>query len=181
MLLKRAHINKVKVIRKYMSSTLTEIFTSQKTLGQCTVQIFAKSWNKWGKKPKVRASTLPLVWNSRKRAWKSAGVIQMFSNQSNVTLSFSGNENYNAPLISQGLEEYSRDLGVKRNTVRYSGKRKIACRVKSLTGKRDSQKTLVRNAVLGKKTLFGIGMTEVRDQERFDGIRYLSVSLWYHI
>lgn len=37
MLLKRAHINKVKVIRKYMSSTLTEIFTSQKTLGQCTV------------------------------------------------------------------------------------------------------------------------------------------------
>ena len=29
---------------------------------------------------------------------------------------------------------------VKRNTVRYSGKRKIACRVKSLTGKRDSQK-----------------------------------------
>lgn len=64
----------------------------------------------------------------------------MFSNQSNVTLSFSGNENYNAPLISQGLEEYSRDLGVKRNTVRYSGKRKIACRVKSLTGKRDSQK-----------------------------------------
>ena len=85
----------------------------------------------------------------------------MFSNQSNVTLSFSGNENYNAPLISQGLEEYSRDLGVKRNTVRYSGKRKIACRVKSLTGKRDSQKTLVRNAVLGKKTLFGIGMTEV--------------------
>ena len=140
MLLKRAHINKVKVIRKYMSSTLTEIFTSQKTLGQCTVQIFAKSWNKWGKKPKVRASTLPLVWNSRKRAWKSAGVIQMFSNQSNVTLSFSGNENYNAPLISQGLEEYSRDLGVKRNTVRDSEKRKIACRVKSLTGKRDSQK-----------------------------------------
>ena len=45
MLLKRAHINKVKVIRKYMSSTLTEIFTSQKSLGQCTVQIFAKSLN----------------------------------------------------------------------------------------------------------------------------------------
>ena len=72
-----AHINKVKVIRKYMSSTLTEIFTSQKTLGQCTVQIFAKSLNKWRKKPTVRASTLPLVWNSRKRTWKSAGVIQM--------------------------------------------------------------------------------------------------------
>ena len=72
-----AHINKVKVIRKYMSSTLTEIFTSQKTLGQCTVQIFAKSLNKWRKKPKVRASTLPLVWNSRKRTWKSAGIIQM--------------------------------------------------------------------------------------------------------
>ena len=45
MLLKRAHINKVKVIRKYLSSTLTEIFTSQKTLSQCTVQIFAKSLN----------------------------------------------------------------------------------------------------------------------------------------
>ena len=133
MLLKRAHINKVKVIRKYMSSNLTEIFTLQKTLGQCTVQIFAKSLNKWRKKPKVRASTLPLVWNSRKRVWKSAGVIQMFSNQSNVTLSFSRNEIYNAPLISQGL-------GFERNTVRDSGKRKIACRVKRLTGKRDSQK-----------------------------------------
>ena len=49
----------------------------------------------------------------------------MFSNQSNVTLSFSGNENYNAPLISQGLEGYSRDLGFDRNTVQDSGKRKI--------------------------------------------------------
>ena len=46
MLLKRDYINKVKVIRKYMSSTLTEIFTSQKTLGQCTDQIFTKSSNK---------------------------------------------------------------------------------------------------------------------------------------
>ena len=51
MLLKRAHINKVKVIRKYLSSTLTEIFTSQKTLGQCTVQIFAKSLTNDGKNP----------------------------------------------------------------------------------------------------------------------------------
>ena len=140
MLLKRDHINKVKVIRKYMSSTLTEIFTLQKTLGQCTVQIFAKSLNKWRKKPKVRASTLPLVWNSRKRTWKSARVIQMFSNQSNVTLSFSGNEIYNAPLVSQGLEGYSRDLGFEWNTVRDSGKRKIAWRVKGLLGKRDSPK-----------------------------------------
>ena len=64
----------------------------------------------------------------------------MFSNQSNVTLSFSGNETYKAPLISQGLEGYSRDLGFERNTVRDSGKRRIACRVKRLTGKRDSQK-----------------------------------------
>ena len=51
---------------------------------------------------------------------------QMFSNQSNVTLSFSGNEIYNAPLIGQGLEGYSRDLGFDRNTVQDSGKRKIA-------------------------------------------------------
>ena len=50
----------------------------------------------------------------------------MFSNQSNVTLSFSRNEIYNAPLISQGLEGYSRDLGFERNTVRDSEKRKIA-------------------------------------------------------
>lgn len=50
----------------------------------------------------------------------------MFSNQSNVTLSFSGNEISNAPLLSQGLEGYSRDLGFERNTVRDSRKRKIA-------------------------------------------------------
>ena len=97
MLLKRDYINKVKVIRKYMSSTLTEIFTSQKTLGQCTDQIFTKSSNKWRKKPKVRASTLPPVWNSRKRAWKSVRLKQMLSN---VILSFSWNEVSNAPPIS---------------------------------------------------------------------------------
>ena len=169
MLLKRAHINKVKVIRKYMSSTITGIFTSQKTLGQCTVQIFAKSLIKWRKKPKVRASTLPLVWNSRKRAWKSAGVIQMFSNQWNVTLSFSGNENYNAPLISQGLEEYSRTWEL--NEIR------CGTRENSGSGIRKNLGPECEN--LGPEC--GIGMTEVRDQERFDGMRYLSVSLWYHI
>ena len=166
-----------------MSSTLTEIFTSQKTLGQCTVQIFAKSLNKWRKKPKVRASTLPLVWNSRKKAWKSAGVIQMFSNQSNVTLSFSGNEISNAPLISQGPEGYSRDLGFERNTVRDSGKRKIAWRVKGFV--RYSRSGIRQN--LGSEC--GIGKENViRDRDdrgsgltRFDGMRYFSVSLWYHI
>ena len=66
----------------------------------------------------------------------------------------------------QGQEGYSLDLGFERNTARDSGNAKFLEEIRDLSVTREAgfAKTLVWNAVFGKKTLFGMEMTEVRDQ-----------------
>ena len=62
----------------------------------------------------------------------------------------------------QGLEEYFLNAGFERNIVRDSGKRKILDGIRDLTAPREvvtPKSWHAWDALLGKKTVFGIEMT----------------------